>query len=93
MDDLQERYQFEDFPRDTLSKGITRRQLLTTLAAELHLLSKRKEGLAGIKLSNLGLLSDEDLKDFIPSIVKGIHPGCRQAGIPVSYRSCRDLHV
>lgn len=71
MDDLQERYQFEDFPRETLNKGITRRQLLTTLAAELHLLSKRNEGLAGIKLSNLGVLSDEDLKDYIPAIVKG----------------------
>lgn len=71
MADLNDNHPFEDFPRGNLTNGITRRQLLPTLATELHLFSEKKEGLVGIKLSNLGALPDEDLKDFIPAIVPG----------------------
>lgn len=81
MVEQMEKHPFEDFPRGDLNNGITRRQLLSTLLTELHLYSEKKAGLVGNKLSNLGALEDEQLKDFIPAVVSGIKISHRDDGI------------
>ena len=60
---------FENFPRQPLSFPVTRRQILSTISRELIVRSEREGGMTTPRLSDLGVLPDEQLRTLIPLII------------------------
>jgi hypothetical protein len=59
----------ENFPRQELFLGISRRQFFQTLAVEVELFSRRSEGASGTRISSLGCMADEELYEMIPRMI------------------------
>lgn len=93
MDEIFKKHRFEDYPRESIANGITRRQLFSTLLTELHLFSEKKAGLAGMKSSNLGALSDEDIKVLVPQIVQGTKIFVRDNSVWALTKGEKNLHL
>jgi hypothetical protein len=64
---------FEHFPRQPLAFRVTRRQILSTVAAELAAGSRKEQGQPAPRLTDLGLLPDETLANLIPQVPQNVH--------------------
>lgn len=62
----------ETFPRQELSMGISRRKFFATIAIEVSLKAGQAEGTNAVRIPMLGTMSDDQLMDFIPTVL----PGC-----------------
>ena len=60
---------FENFPRQPLSFPVTRRHLLSAISRELLVRSEREDGMNAPRLSDLGVLPDDQLSALIPLII------------------------
>ena len=72
---------YEDFPRQELWHGITRREFFECLPVELELVAGRAQGASAMPLSILGCLTDEQLADFIPAVRPGVEISLRAAEV------------
>ena len=72
MDESLPIHPLENFPREDLYQGLTRRQFFKTMAAEIELFAWRSEGSNAVKIPSLGSMPDSDLYEIIPRII----PGC-----------------
>jgi hypothetical protein len=61
----------ENFPREDLYPGLTRRQFFQTMAVEFELFARQAEGSNAVKIPSLGSLPDNELYDLIPRILNG----------------------
>lgn len=72
MDDLLPVHPLENFPRRELAMGISRRRFFATLATEIRLKAGQAEGGNAVRIPVLGIMPDEQLMDFVPTVL----PGC-----------------
>ena len=72
MDNNYPIHPFELFPRQELFQGITRREFFASIIDSLVLFSHRSSGSSALRISTLGILSNDELKEIIPKIEYGI---------------------
>jgi hypothetical protein len=71
MDEPEDKYAFEDFPRGPLNFKVDRRKFFIALKTEALVRQGKRLGGAAFKLSDLGSISNEQLAQFIPAIAPG----------------------
>ena len=65
------RYDFENYPRESLDIPVSRRALLSALAVNLAAQSKEINGEPVFKSSQVGILPDEEFAILKPVVIKG----------------------
>jgi hypothetical protein len=72
---------FEEFPRSDLDIGITRREFLSVMAAELRQFSRQDYGAVAIRIQKFGSLTDDQLSGIIPRILPEAHVHLQEGAV------------
>jgi hypothetical protein len=70
---MQDGFDFENFPHESLQFRVTRRQLFASMRTNVEVLNRKAEGGAVFELADLGCMTDGQLAGMTPQMI----PGCQ----------------